>query len=217
MWQNGFCERRFPGSLLPVLAVLALLTASAAAGQPTENCTGAGLTGASTLPWNGSFTPNSFEFSLSGSGCFTPPFGVDSVVCFVPSGSCSVDVQCAFPSSQRVELNVRDMGAGGACTASPGPCVAGTGVDAGGGNNATSPLTLSGVSLVAGNNYCFICSTSDQAPLIQQTISITGSGCGALPVTLQSFDIAGAASPSPKMQADRGPSGDVDAASSSAP
>jgi len=179
----------FPSGRLLLIVALALSTASVGLGQPVEDCTGADLSGSAVLPFNGSFTPASFNFNMSGAGCFPPPFGLDSVVCFTPTNSCTVDFSCSFPSSQRVEVNVRDMGAGGACTTSAGPCVASDGVDAGVGNDATSPLSLIGVALTAGNHYCFVCTTSDQVPSVPQTFDITGAGCGALPATLQRFGV----------------------------
>jgi len=178
-----------PSGRLLLIVVLTLSTASVALGQPVEDCAGADLSGSDALPFSGSFTPASFNFNLSGAGCFQPPFGLDSVVCFTPTNSCTVDFSCSFPSSQRVEVNVRDMGTGGTCTTAAGPCVASAGVDAGAGNDATSPLLLTGVALTAGSHYCFVCSTSDQVPSVQQTFSISGAGCGALPATLQRYEV----------------------------
>jgi len=165
---------------------LILMAALPALSQPVEDCTGAALDGSATLPFNASFSPTSFNFNLSGAGCFQPPFSVDSVVCFTPTASCTVDFQLTFGASQRVELNVRDNGAGGSCDTTAGICVASTGVDAGSGSNATSPQTLSSVNLTGGVNYCFVASTSS---VVQHTFNITGTGCGALPVQLTHISV----------------------------
>lgn len=176
--------RRLALSLLSA-ALAWVVGAPAILGQPTENCTGADLTGSSTLPFNtnNSFTPSAKDFVMTHESCQdlgpTPP---DSVVCFRPTNSCLVDFSCTTTAGSPVVINLRSMGSG-ACTTAAGECV-GTNLDE---TDGTAVMTLR--PLTGGSNYCFICASNLGTT---QTLVITAAGatnCGALPVELLLFRI----------------------------
>jgi hypothetical protein len=179
---------------LLLLAALVFLGAVDAHAQPADDCSGpACLDGSDTLSFNGATTPGNAAFNLTGTGCTASGvFTLDGVVCFEPTSSCSVNFSCTSNGTGNIWVNVRNMGAGScptACVHTAGPCVNSAGP-------ATPPTaTLTNVSLIGGINYCFICSTADQAPAAQQTFAITlaagSADCGALPVELMSFDVGG--------------------------
>ena len=171
-------------------ASVLVLVAAAGEAQPADDYSGpAQLTGAITLPFNGSLTPGNLAFNLTGAGCTTPTgFQLDSVVCFVPTNNCTVDFTCTHTGGATGTglgtVNVRDNGNGGACTQTAGPCVAGAAT-------ASSPTSVTNVSLTAGTNYCFVCNSDGQGPGDLQGYSITANtgDCGALPVELLNVDV----------------------------
>lgn len=175
-----------PASILlaGLIGCIAFSTARAA-----DNCTGAQLSGSNMLPFMTTLQPADLAINLTGPGCATPTgFEVDTIVCFVPTSSCSVNFTCSYTHSGTIgtgngAANVRDVGQG-QCTAAAGPCVAGV-------TTTASPATVSSVSLTAGTNYCFVCNSDGQGPNDVQTISISASGgsCGSLPTELQRFDV----------------------------
>lgn len=110
----------------------------------------------------------------------TPP---DSVVCFRPTNSCSVDFSCsATPAGSPVVVNLRIMGSG-SCTTAAGAC-GGTNLNE---TDGTAAMTMR--PLTGGSNYCFVCASNLGTT---QTLAITAAGgtnCGALPVELLIFGV----------------------------
>ena len=177
------CKVAIGSRVLHVLFAASVFVAAAAEAQPADDCSGpAQLTGASTLPFAGSLTPANLAFNTSGVGCtFAAGFQLDSAVCFVPTNNCTVDFTCTHTGGSGTgvgTVNVSNVG-GGACTTAVVPCVAGA-------TTASSPTSVTNVSLTAGTNYCFICHSDGQAPADLQGFSITinTGNCGALPVEL---------------------------------
>ncbi|MEM7587284.1 MAG: hypothetical protein AAF560_28110 [Acidobacteriota bacterium] len=168
-----------------ILALLFLVSASAGAQPPAEDCTGADLTSSDTLPFFDSIIPTTDDFDMTGTGCVEE--GVDSAVCFTPTNGCTVTVTCEGDSGVQT-ANVFT----GSCTTSPTSCT----------NTASGAIaTISGLVLSAGVNVCLICEYS--SPTFNDvTITATSGDCGALPVDLQSFSIE-ASEPSEATHADR--------------
>jgi hypothetical protein len=160
---------------LCALAVALVLgqPAQAANGNLVANCANANidLTALTTLP----FTSANVNPSPNGSvtpACLAASANQDGVKCFTPQNSCSLTITGEGGAS---DANTRVAIASGACSNTPASCT---------GSGATN--TISGFAVTAGTQYCiYVETTSSQ--LIGFTL--TGSGCGTLPVELQSFSV----------------------------
>ena len=159
-----------------IIMLSALLSTAAQAQLPVEDCTGADLDGGDTFPVGGFFIPSADDFTMTGTSCTEQ--GVDSVLCFTPTSSCDVNIDCENDSgTQSVNVFV------GPCSAAPASCLASaTGASA----------SLTNFTLTAGQNVCVVCEYSDPSGLHGMTIAEVSGSCGALPVQLQSFDVGSA-------------------------
>ncbi len=168
-----------------------MVTALAAAAQPSDSCDGSqNLTGLDTIPHSMGQTASTNALDMSASTCSEQ--GLDHVTCFVPENSCTLQLSCgAIRRGLQVAINIYDLETAvprntpqagpGACTTAPAGCIAS--------NSGTGAGSLSGVSLTGGVEYCVVCEAGGGTPLFLQLEMSGSSTCGALPVTLQGFSI----------------------------
>ncbi len=158
-----------------VLAFALASVVSVAGPPPSENCTGADLSGTDMFDWSDFIGVSSNDFTLPGASCNEE--GIDWAVCFTPTNGCTVDIFCEFDSGNH-SINVFT----GPCTLTPASCTHTTA--------ATAFPSLTGVVLTGGVNTCVVCETTaagSGAGTI--TINQTAGDCGALPVGLLSFGV----------------------------
>ena len=171
-------SRRNPGLtylFLPalVLGFLFAPPAQAQSGNLVPNCGNANidLTPMTTLPFTSGNVNPSPNGSVDTSACLAALANQDGVKCFTPQNSCTLTVTGEGGAS---DANTRVAIASGMCSDAPAACTG-----SGSGNSVA-------VSVTGGMQYCiYVETTSSQ--LIGFTLS--GTGCGTLPVELQSFSV----------------------------
>lgn len=129
------------------------------------------LTGGTMLP----FTSANVNPSPNGSvnpACLATLGNTDGVKCFTPQNSCSLTITGEGGAS---DANTRVAIASGACSDTPAACT---------GSGATN--SIAGFAVTGGVQYCIYVETT-ATQLIGFTL--TGTGCGTVPVELQSFSV----------------------------
>jgi hypothetical protein len=181
--------------LASALCFVLVAPAALAVEDAAENCTGADLDGGDALPVVVLFTATTEDFTISDASCIPLPTGTtpDSVFCFRPTSTCSVnfscaicaDAQCENAAAGEVWMHIRALG-GGVCTTAGGACTPGGAVT---GNSVAA--SQSPVALTGGQNYCFICSVDAGAGTGNRRMAVSAAAgdCGPLPVELMRFKV----------------------------
>jgi hypothetical protein len=161
-------------ALTVVLALAMALPAAAQSGNLVANCANANidLTAMTTLPFTSGNVNPSPNGSVDTSACLAALSNTDGVKCFTPQNSCSLTITGEGGAN---DANARVAIASGACSDTPAACTGS------GGTNS-----IAGFAVTGGTQYCIYVETT-ATQLIGFTL--TGTGCGNLPVDLQSFSV----------------------------